>query len=660
MSEFTKERPFRFWCQMTLPLVYDDSLSYYELLCKVVKYINSLMDDVAEVESTIGTLNDSFEELQEYVDNYFDDLNVSEEIDRRLDEMAASGELSELIRPIVADAAPAIITQWMEDNIEPTTPVVDESLSVSGAAADAAIVGNKLIYPIAATGITWTPGYYDADGYHGATEAGDFWLSNWVPCWEGETYTMVGRTNSETVAAIRFLNDVSGEALNMYDLGDLLEPVDVIVPPGMTSMRIATTKTGRDESYIKQKSAGVSEITKLRREVAKKTVSNSVCYVDGTDGNDSNPGTADNPLKTLGKAVTLGFTNIKAKPGVYSLPYIEDVEDFKLSAWRTKTSYSTSYGAPEKIILFKGDVLTPSVSSGEVVSNYTPQSGTYFYDVFTARTKTPTQQGEYSVVLNCAVVLYGAGVVTRQYLPVLPESYDQTPGTFTYNAGQIHITPVQGDIIDISKAKMFVVDAMAFGTRFINCGYIELDSVVTIGGFFYGFRFDHCLNAICNDCESYVTLQGSGFSVDNSNIQINNCVSNGNSVDGYGITLYGESELNNCIGCFNGDDGCSPHQETRCFVNGGNFSNNASGGVTPAFGAECNISNAIMNNNDRGLQIFYAENYPYMKTIQMNSCVCKDNTTCDVYNEHNHLIVINSIYDTIQKDSAGVNTIYTV
>ena len=29
-------QPFKFWCQKALPLVYDDSLSYYEVLCKVV------------------------------------------------------------------------------------------------------------------------------------------------------------------------------------------------------------------------------------------------------------------------------------------------------------------------------------------------------------------------------------------------------------------------------------------------------------------------------------------------------------------------------------------------------------------------------------------------------------------------------------------------
>ena len=37
---------FRFWCQSVLPLVYDDSLSYYEVLCKVVAKLNEVIDFV--------------------------------------------------------------------------------------------------------------------------------------------------------------------------------------------------------------------------------------------------------------------------------------------------------------------------------------------------------------------------------------------------------------------------------------------------------------------------------------------------------------------------------------------------------------------------------------------------------------------------------------
>lgn len=44
-SEDTNEMlSFRFWCQRVLPIVYDDNLSPHELLCKVVEYINKLIE----------------------------------------------------------------------------------------------------------------------------------------------------------------------------------------------------------------------------------------------------------------------------------------------------------------------------------------------------------------------------------------------------------------------------------------------------------------------------------------------------------------------------------------------------------------------------------------------------------------------------------------
>ena len=76
-------KPFRFWCQKVLPLVYDDSLSYYELLCKVVKYLNDTMTDVNE--------------LKTLVQNFLDSGIVQEDINAKLDEMAEDGTLASLI-----------------------------------------------------------------------------------------------------------------------------------------------------------------------------------------------------------------------------------------------------------------------------------------------------------------------------------------------------------------------------------------------------------------------------------------------------------------------------------------------------------------------------------------------------------------------------------
>lgn len=61
LGGYTGQGPFRFWCQKVLPLVYDDSLSYYELLAKVVVYINNLIKDVGMCEENIDLLKDFME-----------------------------------------------------------------------------------------------------------------------------------------------------------------------------------------------------------------------------------------------------------------------------------------------------------------------------------------------------------------------------------------------------------------------------------------------------------------------------------------------------------------------------------------------------------------------------------------------------------------------
>lgn len=61
---------FRFWCQKVLPLVYDDSLSYYEILCKVVNYINNLIDDNKEIIDNINELKKELSIIQEWIKNF--------------------------------------------------------------------------------------------------------------------------------------------------------------------------------------------------------------------------------------------------------------------------------------------------------------------------------------------------------------------------------------------------------------------------------------------------------------------------------------------------------------------------------------------------------------------------------------------------------------
>ena len=138
MEGYTNQGQFRYWCQTVLPLVYDDSLSYYELLNKVVYYLNNVISDVSAVETNVDSLLNAYSELQTYVNDYFDNLNVQNEINAKLDAMAESGELTEIISPFI----PNLVSAWLAEHITPTTPAVDDTLSIAGAAADSKTVGD--------------------------------------------------------------------------------------------------------------------------------------------------------------------------------------------------------------------------------------------------------------------------------------------------------------------------------------------------------------------------------------------------------------------------------------------------------------------------------------------------------------------------------------
>jgi hypothetical protein len=112
LGNYKTLQPFRYWCQKVLPLVYDDSLSYYELLCKVVDYLNKIMEDVETLHGDVTNLYTAYEQLQNYVNTYFSSLDVQEEINNKLDALIASGEFE------------SMLTRMFNDYIDYITPEI--------------------------------------------------------------------------------------------------------------------------------------------------------------------------------------------------------------------------------------------------------------------------------------------------------------------------------------------------------------------------------------------------------------------------------------------------------------------------------------------------------------------------------------------------------
>lgn len=73
-------KEFRFWCFKVLPLVYDDELSYYEVICKCVDYINNLIENDKAISNDVEQLKQEMKKVQEWINNY--DTSFAESIIR--------------------------------------------------------------------------------------------------------------------------------------------------------------------------------------------------------------------------------------------------------------------------------------------------------------------------------------------------------------------------------------------------------------------------------------------------------------------------------------------------------------------------------------------------------------------------------------------------
>lgn len=113
--------PFRYWCYKILPLVYDDSLSYYELLCKVIEKLNEVIKQV-----NVSTEN-VYANVKQILDEWLEDGTLEEIINQELfgdlsKKMGAGGTAN--IAPVFTNFYPF-----------PTSEGGDTSITATGTAA---------------------------------------------------------------------------------------------------------------------------------------------------------------------------------------------------------------------------------------------------------------------------------------------------------------------------------------------------------------------------------------------------------------------------------------------------------------------------------------------------------------------------------------------
>ena len=92
--------PFKRLCMTIgeLPTSYLETMTYYEMLVWFTEYMkNTVIPTINNNGEAVEELQEKYIELKSFVDNYFENLDVQEEINNKLDAMAESGELTDII-----------------------------------------------------------------------------------------------------------------------------------------------------------------------------------------------------------------------------------------------------------------------------------------------------------------------------------------------------------------------------------------------------------------------------------------------------------------------------------------------------------------------------------------------------------------------------------
>lgn len=126
--------PFKWFVLENFPFIEADfdALTEWQLFCKIGKEINKIIDSQNIVGEQAENLTNSFNTLYNYVYNYFDNLDVQDEINIKLNEMATDGTLERIINQEIFGKIENYIK---EDNLLKNKPTIciGDSYLVGGA-----------------------------------------------------------------------------------------------------------------------------------------------------------------------------------------------------------------------------------------------------------------------------------------------------------------------------------------------------------------------------------------------------------------------------------------------------------------------------------------------------------------------------------------------
>ena len=176
----------------------------------VIARVKKLTEDWLATQEAWNNTQEQWQQLYDYVHDYFTNLDVQDEINNKINQMILDGTFLTIVTPTINQTVVDATTSWLADHItQPTTPAIDTSLSIAGAAADAKVTGDSInelreevaneINALTSGNYPIVVGYY-VDKWGGITADANATMTDFIPVVAG-TYvrysTKIGATAFE-------------------------------------------------------------------------------------------------------------------------------------------------------------------------------------------------------------------------------------------------------------------------------------------------------------------------------------------------------------------------------------------------------------------------------------------------------------------------------
>ena len=130
MKPYKKMSPLKFFALTNFPFIDEDfdALTNYELMCKIVEYLNGVINNTNIANENVDTLYNAFLSLQESVndalaeqdakiEDYFNDINIQNFVDNKIDAMIEDNEFQEILIQAVNEVSPDIMNLGKRINV---------------------------------------------------------------------------------------------------------------------------------------------------------------------------------------------------------------------------------------------------------------------------------------------------------------------------------------------------------------------------------------------------------------------------------------------------------------------------------------------------------------------------------------------------------------